>query len=46
VYDWLSGDIVRFKIEVGVDVKCTKTLTLNTLKMAIVAVAASRLCGA
>jgi len=23
-YDWLSDDIVRFKIEVGVEEKCTK----------------------
>jgi len=24
VYDWLSYDTVRFKIEVGVDAKCTR----------------------
>jgi len=24
VNDWLSYDIVRFKIEVGVDAKCTR----------------------
>jgi len=43
VYDWLSDDVVRFKIEVGVDEKCTKTLTLNTRKMAIAALAAANL---
>jgi len=46
VNDWLSDDIVRFKIEVEIDQKCTKTLTLNTRKMAIVAIAAASLCGA
>ena len=29
VKDWLSCDIVRFKIEVGVDVKCTVKNTQN-----------------
>jgi len=43
VYDWLSDDIVRFKIKVGVDEKCTKTLTLNTRKMAIAAIATASL---
>jgi len=45
VYDWLFGDIVRFKIEVVVDEKCTKMLTLNTRKMVIATVAAAS-CGA
>jgi len=27
-FSWLSGDIVRFKIEMGVEKKCTKMLTL------------------
>ena len=26
-FSWLSGDIVRFKIEMGVEEKCTKMLT-------------------
>jgi len=34
VYDWLSDDTVRFKIEVGVEEKCMyKNVTLNTRKM-------------
>ena len=44
MYDWLSYDIVRFKIEVGVEEKCTyKNVALNTREMAIVAVAATSL---
>jgi len=35
VYHSLSDDIVRFKIEVGLEEKCTKTLTVNTRKMVI-----------
>ena len=36
VYDWLSDDTVRFKIEVGVEEKCMyKNVTLNTRKMAM-----------
>jgi len=43
VYDWLSYDIVRFKIEVGVEEKCMyKNLTLNTRKIASVAAARLR----
>ena len=35
---WLSDDIVKFKIEVGVEEKCAKmykNVTLNTRKIAI-----------
>jgi len=42
VYNWLSYDVVRFKIEVGIEEKCMyKNVTLNTCK--ITAVAAARL---
>ena len=34
LFHWLSNDIVRFKIEVGVQEKC-KNVTLNTHRMAI-----------
>ena len=43
VYDWLSYDMVRFKIEVGVEEKCMyKNITLNTRKIAAVAAASLR----
>jgi len=38
VKDWLSYDIVRFKIEVGIDAKCmSKNVTLNTRELLAVA---------
>jgi len=30
MFHWLSDDIVRFRIEVGVQEKCTRNVTLNT----------------
>jgi len=34
---WLSQDIVRFKIEMGVEVKCTKMYTVSVQCFAFVA---------
>jgi len=43
VYDCLSYDIIRFKIEVGIEEKCMyKNVTLNTCKIAAVATASLR----